>query len=181
MACCRLRVRFPGRIFLSRVPGRRTGSSRTWALAGHLVPAGSMFAFLAGHRAGLLPDEDWADLFAPAGKGRPSVPATQMAAVMTLQALHGFSGGETAEAVRSGVRWKAATGAAPDDPGYRGVTPDDAWLTTRTAGRQPPLSGTRLLAMTIIVRLAGRGGHRRWRTCSRQCRGPSGWPRGCTG
>ena len=88
------------------------------ALAGHLVPAGSMFAFLAGHRAEVFPDDDYADLFAPAGKGRPSVPATQMAAVLTLQALHGFSDRETAEAVRFDVRWKAAIGAALDDPGF---------------------------------------------------------------
>lgn len=88
------------------------------ALAGHLIPAGSMFAFLAEHRAGVFPDEDYADLFAPAGRGRPSVPATQMAAVMTLQALHGLSDRETAEAVRFDVRWKAAIGAALDDPGF---------------------------------------------------------------
>ena len=30
------------------------------ALAGHLVPAGSMFAFLAGHRQELFRDEDFA-------------------------------------------------------------------------------------------------------------------------
>jgi hypothetical protein len=88
------------------------------ALAGHLVPAGSMFAFLAAHRARVFPDDDYADLFAPAGRGRPSVPATQMAAVMTLQALHGYSDRETAEAVRFDVRWKAAIGAALDDPGF---------------------------------------------------------------
>ena len=39
------------------------------ALAGHLVPAGSMFAFLAAHRAEVFPDADYADLFAPAGAG----------------------------------------------------------------------------------------------------------------
>src|SRR6266699_39674 len=88
------------------------------ALAGHLVPAGSMFAFLAAHRAGLFPDEDYADLFAPPGFGRPSVPATQMAAVMTLQALHDYSDRETAEAVRFDMRWKAAVGAPLDDPGF---------------------------------------------------------------
>ena len=33
-------------------------------LAGHLVPAGSMFAFLAAHRAEVFPDADYADLFA---------------------------------------------------------------------------------------------------------------------
>jgi len=88
------------------------------ALAGHLIPAGSMFAFLAAHRAEVFPDADYADLFAPPGKGRPSIPATQMAAVMTLQALHDYSDRETAEAVRFDVRWKAAIGAALDDPGF---------------------------------------------------------------
>jgi hypothetical protein len=88
------------------------------ALAGHLIPAGSMFAFLAGHRAEVFPDADYADLFAPPGFGRPSVPATQMAAVMTLQALHDYSDRETAEAVKFDVRWKAAIGAALDDPGF---------------------------------------------------------------
>jgi hypothetical protein len=88
------------------------------ALAGHLVPAGSMFAFLAAYRAEVFPGADYADLFAPPGFGRPSVPATQMAAVMTLQALHDYSDRETAEAVRFGVRWKAAIGAALDDPGF---------------------------------------------------------------
>ena len=88
------------------------------ALAGHLIPAGSMFAFLAGHRAEVFPDADYADLFAPPGFGRPSVPATQMAAVMTLQALHDYSDRETAEAVRFDMRWKAAIGASLDDPGF---------------------------------------------------------------
>jgi Transposase domain (DUF772) len=94
-------------------PRRRTGLG-----AWHLVPAGSMFAFLAGQRGEVFPDEDYADLFAPPGKGRPSVPATQMAAVMTLQALHGYSDRETAEAVRFDVRWKAAIGAALNDSGF---------------------------------------------------------------
>ena len=88
------------------------------ALAGHLIPAGSMFAFLAGHRAEVFPDADYADLFAPPGFGRPPVPATQMAAVMTLQALHDYSDRETAEAVRFDMRWKAAIGASLDDPGF---------------------------------------------------------------
>jgi hypothetical protein len=80
------------------------------ALAGHLVPAASMFAFLAEHWAEVFPDADYADLFAPPRFGRPSVPATQIAAVMTLQALHDYSDRETAETVRFDVRWKAATG-----------------------------------------------------------------------
>jgi hypothetical protein len=40
-------------------------------IVGHLVSAGSMFAFLAEHRGQLFPDEDYADLFT-AGVGRPS-------------------------------------------------------------------------------------------------------------
>ena len=87
------------------------------ALAGHLVPAGSMFAFLAAHRAEVFPDEEFADLF-PSGRGRPSVPATVMAAVIALQALHDYSDRETAEAVRFDVRWKVACGLAVDDGGF---------------------------------------------------------------
>src|SRR6266436_6505601 len=66
------------------------------ALAGHLVPEKSMFAFLAAYRAGVFPDAGYADLFAPPGVGRPSLPATQMAAVLTLQVLHDYSDRETA-------------------------------------------------------------------------------------
>src|SRR5512135_269172 len=90
----------------------------TEALAGHLVPENSMFAFLAAHRAGVFPDAEYADLFAPPGFGRPSVPATRMAAVMTLQTLHDFSDRETAEAVKFDVRWKVACGLALDDAGF---------------------------------------------------------------
>jgi Transposase domain (DUF772)/Transposase DDE domain len=88
------------------------------ALAGHLVPAGSMFAFLAAHRGEIFPDADYADLFSPPGVGRPSLPATQMAAVLTLQVLHDYSDRETAEAVKFDVRWKVAIGASLDDPGF---------------------------------------------------------------
>jgi hypothetical protein len=88
------------------------------ALAGHLVPAGSMFAFLAAHRAEVFPDADYADLFAPPGVGRPSLPATQMAAVLSLQALYDCSDREAAEAARFDVRWKVAIGASLDDRGF---------------------------------------------------------------
>jgi len=88
------------------------------AAVGQLVPAGSMFAFLAAHRADLFPDADYADLFAPPGVGRPSLPATRMAAVLTLQVLHDYSDRETAEAARFDVRWKVAIGVPLDDPGF---------------------------------------------------------------
>ena len=51
----------------------------------------------------------FADLF-PTGRGRPSVPADVMAAVITLQALHGLSDSETVDAVMFDLRWKAACG-----------------------------------------------------------------------
>ena len=88
------------------------------ALAGHLVPAGSMFAFLAARRSDVFPDADYADLFAPPGVGRPSLPATQIAAVLALQTLHDYSDRETAEAVRFDVRWKVAIGSSLDDEGF---------------------------------------------------------------
>jgi len=73
------------------------------SVAGHLLKAGSVFGFLAGHRRELFPDEMFADLF-PTGRGRPSMPADLMAAVITLQTLHGLSDGETVEAVTFDLR-----------------------------------------------------------------------------
>jgi transposase len=87
------------------------------ALVGHLVPAGSMFAFLAAHRQDLFTDEDFADLF-PSGKGRPSVPASVMASVLVLQVLHDYSDAEAAEAARCDLRWKAACGFPLDHGGF---------------------------------------------------------------
>jgi hypothetical protein len=86
-------------------------------VVGHLVAAGSMFAFLAEHRGEVFPDEDYADLFV-AGVGRPSLPATRMAAVLTLQALHDLSDRECAEAVRCDLRWKVACGLSLLDEGF---------------------------------------------------------------
>ena len=53
---------------------------------------------LAEHRQRLFPDEAFADLFT-SGRGRPSISADVIAAVMELQALHGLSNRQTAEAV----------------------------------------------------------------------------------
>ncbi|AJK78823.1 hypothetical protein RE97_06200 [Mycobacterium avium subsp. paratuberculosis] len=51
------------------------------SVAGHLLKADSMFAFLAAHRSQLFPEEMFADLF-PSQRGRPSVPAEVMASVI---------------------------------------------------------------------------------------------------
>ena len=87
------------------------------ALVGHLVPAGSMFAFLAARRGELFIDADFADLF-PSGRGRPSVPAGVVASVMVLQVLHDYSDAEAAEAARCDLRWKVACGFPLDHGGF---------------------------------------------------------------
>src|SRR5213079_1374639 len=81
------------------------------AVAGHLLPAGSIYAFMAEHRSRLFPDSMFADLF-PSGRGRPSVPADVVAAAIVLQTLNGLSDRETAEAITFDLRWKAALGLA---------------------------------------------------------------------
>jgi IS5 family transposase len=87
------------------------------ALCGHLVPAGSVHAFLAEHRQRLFPDEMFADLF-PSGRGRPSVPADVVATVMVLQSLEGFSDRDAADQLRVNIAWKVAAGRPLDDPGF---------------------------------------------------------------
>jgi hypothetical protein len=87
------------------------------SVAGHLLKPGSVFAFLAEHRRRLFPDELFADLF-PSGRGRPSLPADLMAAVITLQALYGLSDNETVEAVTFDLRWKAACGLPVTAAGF---------------------------------------------------------------
>jgi hypothetical protein len=91
------------------------------ALVGHLVPAGSMFWFLATHRGEVFPDREFADLF-PSGRGRPSLPASVAASILTLQTLHDLSDAETAQAARCDLRWKVAVGMALDDPGFHPST-----------------------------------------------------------
>jgi hypothetical protein len=55
----------------------RMGGDLLDTAVGQLVPAGSMFAFLAAHRAEVFPDADYADLFAPAGVGPRSSPSSR--------------------------------------------------------------------------------------------------------
>jgi hypothetical protein len=91
------------------------------ALVGHLVPEGSMFAFLAEHRGEVFPDDGFADLF-PSGRGRPSMPGSVAASILTLQTLLDLSDAETAEAARCDLRWKVATGMALDHQGFHPST-----------------------------------------------------------
>jgi IS5 family transposase len=87
------------------------------ALCRHLVDEGSVYAFLADHRKDLFPDELFADLF-PSGRGRPSVPADQVATVMVLQALEGLSDREAAAQLRQNIAWKVACGLGLTDQGF---------------------------------------------------------------
>jgi hypothetical protein len=88
------------------------------SVAGHLLPADSVFRFLSEHRRSLFPDELFADLFASA-RGRPSVPADVIATVIVLQTLHCLSDRDAADAVTFDLRWKAAYGLP--------VTAAEAW------------------------------------------------------
>ena len=87
------------------------------ALCSHLLGEGSVHAFLAEHRHRLFPDEMFADLF-PTNRGRPSVPADQVATVMVLQALEGRSDREATRALQTDIAWKAAAGLAITDEAF---------------------------------------------------------------
>ncbi len=87
------------------------------ALCGHLLGERSVHAFLAEHRHRLFPDEMFADLFRTR-RGRPSVPADQVATVMVLQALEGRSDREACRALQTDLAWKAAAGLAITDEAF---------------------------------------------------------------
>ncbi|MGH7734884.1 MAG: transposase, partial [Gemmatimonadales bacterium] len=78
-------------------------------VTGHLVPPGSVFAFLAGHRRELFPDAFTADLFT-SRTGRPSLPADLVGAVLVLKELYDLSDAQTADALKFDIRWKVACG-----------------------------------------------------------------------
>jgi hypothetical protein len=77
------------------------------SVSGHLLPPGSVYAFLAEHRRELFPDAMFADLF-PSPLGRPSVPGDVVATVLVLQALRGLSDREAVEALTCAGRPPAA-------------------------------------------------------------------------
>jgi Transposase DDE domain/Transposase domain (DUF772) len=104
------------------------------SVAGHLLPAGGVFAFLAAHRGVLFPEAMFADLF-KAG-GRPSIPADVMASVIVLQTLHGLSDSETVDAVTFDLRWKAACGL-PVTAGAFHATTLTYWRRRLAASKRP--------------------------------------------
>jgi Transposase DDE domain/Transposase domain (DUF772) len=88
-----------------------------WETCRELIPAGSVFAFLAGHREGLFPAGMFADMY-PSPNGRPSMAPQVLAVVVVLQALHGLPDYEAVQAVRCDLRWKAACGLGLLDAGF---------------------------------------------------------------
>jgi IS5 family transposase len=69
-------------------PGELAGPD-VWETCRDLIPAGSVFAFLAEHRDALFPAGMFADMY-PSPNGRPSVPPRVLAVTVVLQALHGL-------------------------------------------------------------------------------------------
>src|SRR4051794_31155355 len=100
-----------------------------------LLPPGSVYALLAGHRRELFPDVLFADLF-PSHLGRPSVPADVVAVVLVLQALEGLSDREAAEALTFDLRWKAACGWPIGKPGFH-ATVLTYWRRRLAASNRP--------------------------------------------
>ncbi|WP_327434866.1 IS1182 family transposase [Streptomyces sp. NBC_01236] len=88
-----------------------------WETCRGLIPAGSVFAFLAEHRGELFPAQMFVDMY-PSANGRPSMPPQILAAAITLQALHGLSDFETVQELRCDLRWKAACGLGLNDMAF---------------------------------------------------------------
>ncbi|MFE7113188.1 IS1182 family transposase [Streptomyces sp. NPDC057575] len=88
-----------------------------WETCRELIPAGSVFAFLAEHRGALFPVVMFEDMY-PSANGRPSMPPQILATAITLQALHGLSDFETVRELRYDLRWKAACGLGLNDMAF---------------------------------------------------------------
>jgi Transposase domain (DUF772)/Transposase DDE domain len=83
----------------------------------HLVPQGSVSAFLADHRPPAVPARA-VRRCCPPPCGHPSVPAEVIATVMVLQALEGLSDREASSALQRDIAWKVACGLRLDDQGF---------------------------------------------------------------
>ena len=100
--------------------GERSGELAgpdVWETCRELIPAGSVFAFLAEYRDALFPAVMFADMY-PSANGRPSMPPQVLAVTVVLQALHGLPDYEAVQALRCDLRWKAACGLGLLDPGF---------------------------------------------------------------
>jgi hypothetical protein len=128
------------------------------SVAGHLLVAGSIYAFLAEHRVRLFPAQMFEDLF-PSGRGRPSVPADVVAAAIVLQTLNGLSDRETAEAITFDLRWKAALGLAVTSGAFHPTTLT-VWR-RRLAASERPQRIFEVVRQVIVETGAVKGRNRR--------------------
>ncbi|GGV01412.1 hypothetical protein GCM10010211_80870 [Streptomyces albospinus] len=88
-----------------------------WEICRELTPAGSVFAFLVEHRGALFPAWMFAETYS-SRNGRLSMPPQILAAVITLQTLHGLSDFETVQELRCDLRWNAACGLGLNDTAF---------------------------------------------------------------
>src|SRR6266536_113346 len=128
------------------------------AVAGDLVPAGSVFAFLAGHRQELFPDSFTADLF-PSATGRPSLPADLVGAVLVLKELHDLSDVQTADALKFDIRWKVACGRSLTQVSFDSSVL--VYLRRRIAASERPDRGSGAVAEVIAQTGVLRGRRKR--------------------
>ena len=96
---------------------RELAGPDVWEACRELIPARSVFAFLAEHRDGLFPAGMFADMY-PSPNGRPSMPPQVLAVTVVLQALHNLPDSDAVQALRCDLRWKAACGLGLLDPGF---------------------------------------------------------------
>ena len=102
-------------------------------MAGHLVPPGSVFAFLAGHRRELFPDSFTADLF-PSRTGRPSLPADLVGAARAQARTEQFKRAcPTRSAIERIIAWTTTQNGRRIRLRYLGAAKNNAWLHTRCA------------------------------------------------
>ncbi len=88
-----------------------------WETCRELIPAGSVFAFLAEHRDTLFPKSMFADMY-PSTNGRPIMPPQVLSAAVVLQSLYGVSDFEAVQELRCDLRWKAACGLGLHDTAF---------------------------------------------------------------
>ncbi|MEN8651632.1 IS1182 family transposase [Streptomyces sp. 21So2-11] len=88
-----------------------------WETCRELIPAGSVFAFLAEHRETLFPRSMFADMY-PSANGRPSMPPQVLSAAVVLQSLYGVSDFDAVQELRCDLRWKAACGLGLHDTAF---------------------------------------------------------------
>ncbi len=83
-----------------------------------LIPPDSFYARLAEHRDVLVADDEYAPLYKPSRKGRPSLPPSLVVLAMLLQYHDDCSDAEAEQRVRFDLRWKHALGLGLEDAGF---------------------------------------------------------------